>query len=225
MNAPTSEPLIDAVLFDYGGVLTGPVGDSITAWHAADGIDPVSFSSTLKQWMSRTVHWTTPIHQLETGEIEIAEFEVLFAEALTTVDGGPVVAEGILGRMFAEMRPDPKMFVLAEALRACGIKVGLLSNSWGNTYPRERIDALFDPVVISGEIGLRKPQAAIYEHALDLLGVPAGRVLFIDDAEPNILGAQAIGMRALLHTSPRCTATALSALVPQLSTTLQGVNA
>jgi putative hydrolase of the HAD superfamily len=221
MNAP----LVDAVLFDYGGVLTGPVGESITAWHAADGIDPASFSTTLKQWMSRTVHWTTPIHQLETGDISITEFEETFAAALVTVDGRPLAAEGILGRMFAEMRPDSSMFLLAEALRACGIKVGLLSNSWGNTYPRARIDALFDPVVISGEVGLRKPQAAIYEHAIELLGVPAGRVLFVDDAEPNIIGAQAIGLRALLHTSSRCTRAALEALVPDLHTTLQGANA
>lgn len=214
-----STPLVDAVLFDYGGVLTGPVGDSIQAWHAADGIDPASFTRTLKQWLSRTVNWETPIHRLETGELSIAEFEQVFAAELTTVDGAAPEAAGILGRMFAGMRPDPVMFELAEELRACGIKVGLLSNSWGNTYPRPEIDALFDPVVISGEVGLRKPDAAIYRHAVDLLGVPAGQVLFVDDAEPNIIAAQAAGLRALLHTSPRCTRAALAALVPALSPT------
>lgn len=217
------QPLVDAVLFDYGGVLTGPVSASIEAWHAADGIDPASFSKTLKQWLSRTVHWTTPIHRLETGELTAAEFEELFAAALTTVDGRPIEVAGILGRMFAGMRPDPDMFDLVEDLREQGIKVGLLSNSWGNTYPRERIDALFDPVVISGEVGLRKPQAAIYRHALELLDVPAGRVLFVDDAEPNILGAQTLGIRALLHTKPRCTRAALAALIPDLSPISRGV--
>lgn len=211
------DPLVDAVLFDYGGVLTGPVGDSIQAWHAADGIDPASFTRTLKQWLSRTVNWETPIHRLETGEITIEEFEQLFAAELLTVDGAVPEAVGILGRMFAEMRPDPEMFALVEQLRDSGIRVGLLSNSWGNTYPREQIDALFDPVVISGEVGLRKPQAAIYQHALERLDLPAGRVLFIDDAEPNIIGAQSVGLRALLHTKPRCTRAALAALVPALS--------
>ncbi len=220
MNADaTATPLVDAVLFDYGGVMTGPVGDSIRAWHAADGIDPASFTRTLKQWLSRTVNWETPIHRLETGDISIEEFEATFAAELTTTAGAAPEAAGILGRMFAEMRPDPEMFALVEDLRACGIRVGLLSNSWGNMYPREQIDSLFDPIVISGEIGLRKPQAAIYHHAVDKLDLPAGRILFVDDAEPNIIGAQAVGLRALLHTSPRCTRAALAALVPALSPT------
>jgi putative hydrolase of the HAD superfamily len=94
--------------------------------------------------------------------------------------------------------------------------VGLLSNSWGNTYPRERIDALLDPVVISGEVGLRKPHAAIFELALERLGVPADRVLFIDDAEPNILGARAVGLQALLHADAATTRAALAALIPTL---------
>lgn len=214
MSRPQS--LIDAVLFDYGGVLTGPVGTSIRAWHDADGIDPVSFTATLRRWLSRTVDWSTPVHRLETGELAVEEFEELFAAELRTVDGRPVQPEGILSRMFAEMRPAAEMFELVEDLRAVGVPVGLLSNSWGNTYPRERIDALFDPVVVSGEVGLRKPRPEIYEHALRLLDRPAERVLFIDDAEPNVLGAQAVGLRALLHTDPRRTRTAIAALVPAL---------
>lgn len=225
MTEPASEPLIDAVLFDYGGVLTGPVGDSIAAWLVEDGIEPGSFSVTLKQWLSRTVHWTTPIHRLETGELEVAEFEQIFAAALSPVEGRTIEPAGLLRRMFAGMRPDPEMFALARALRTSGIRVGLLSNSWGNSYPRDLIDEIFDPVVISGEVGMRKPKPEIYEHALGLLDLPAGRVLFVDDAEPNILGAQALGLRALQHTSPQCTRAALAALVPDLSANLRGVNA
>lgn len=217
MSVPA--PLVDAVLFDYGGVMTSPVGEAIRAWHATDGIDPASFSRTLKAWLSRTVDWETPIHRLETGELSVAEFEELFAAELTTVEGTAPAAEGLLGRMFAEMRPDPAMFTLVEELRGCGLRVGLLSNSWGNTYPRKRIDALFDPVVISGEIGLRKPQAEIYAHAVERLGVPADRVVFVDDAEPNVLGARATGLRGLLHTSPQATRAALAALVPTLAPT------
>jgi HAD superfamily hydrolase (TIGR01509 family) len=114
------------------------------------------------------------------------------------------------------MRPDPAMFALARELREAGVRVGLLSNSWGNTYPREQIDALFDPVVISGEVGLRKPLAGIYELTLRRLGVPAGRVVFVDDAEPNVLGARSTGMRALLHEDAGGTRAALARLVPAL---------
>ena len=216
---------VDAVLFDYGGVLTGPVKHSIADWMAADAIEPESFSRTLRAWLSRNAEDGTPVHRLETGELAIAEFEALLAAELRTTDGRPVVTEGILGRLFAGMKPDAAMFALAEELRATGLKVGLLSNSWGNTYPRARIDALLDPVVISGEVGLRKPHAAIYELALDRLGLPADRVLFIDDAEPNVLGARTVGLHALLHTDPPSTRAALAELVPDLNPHPVGVTA
>ena len=148
-------PVIDAVLFDYGGVLTGPVKQSIASWLAADAIEPKSFSRTLQAWLSRDAEDGTPIHRLETGELSVADFETLLAAELGTTDGRAVVPDGILGRLFAGMQPDPAMFALAEELRAADLKVGLLSNSWASTYPRARIDALLDPVVISGEVGLR----------------------------------------------------------------------
>ncbi|MEV4331088.1 HAD family phosphatase [Streptomyces sp. NPDC049597] len=212
----TGERRVDAVVFDYGGVLTGPVRHSIAAWIEADGIEPASFSRTLKAWLSRDAADGTPIHRLETGELSVAEFDALFAAELTTVDGRPVDPVGLLGRLFAGMRPDPAMFALCEELRDLGVRVALLSNSWGNTYPRERIDALLDPVVISGEVGLRKPLAPIYELTLDRLDLPAERVVFVDDAEPNLLGARALGMQALLHTDAAGTRAALAELVPDL---------
>ena len=216
---------IDAVLFDYGGVLTGPVKHSIASWLAADAIEPESFSGTLRAWLSRDAEDGTPVHRLETGELTIQEFEALLAAELRSVDGRAVAPDGILGRLFAGMQPDPAMFALAEELRATGLKVGLLSNSWGNTYPRARIDALLDPVVISGEVGLRKPHAAIYELALGRLGVPADRVLFIDDAEPNVLGARTVGLQALLHIDHPSTRSALTELVPDLNAHPTGVTA
>ncbi|RZU75349.1 putative hydrolase of the HAD superfamily [Micromonospora kangleipakensis] len=208
---------VEAVVFDYGGVLTGPVRDSIAAWLQDDGIEPTSFSWTLKAWLSRDAPEGTPIHRLETGALSVEEFDGLLAAELTSVDGRAIDPVGVLARLFAGMRPDPAMFALARELRDVGVRVGLLSNSWGNTYPRERIDALFDPVVISGEVGLRKPLAAIYTLTLDRLGLPADRVLFVDDAEPNVLGARAVGMRALRHTDADTTRAALAELFPGLS--------
>ena len=213
-----------AVIFDYGGVLTNPVKQSIDAWLAADGIDPASFSRTLKAWLSRNAPDGTPIHRLETGELTDSEFDALFAAELTTLDGRPVAAQGLLKRLFAGMRPDPAMFALVEDLRAVGVRVALLSNSWGNTYPRERIDALFEPVVISGEVGLRKPHAAIFELALERLGLPAEQAVFVDDAEPNVLGARAVGLTAIHHTDPDATRAALAGLVPDLPPTPTGVH-
>ncbi|MDI3409224.1 HAD family hydrolase [Streptomyces cavernicola] len=210
------ERLVDAVVFDFGGVLTGPVRDSIDAWLARDGIDPASFSRTLKAWLARDAPDGTPIHRLETGELSSAEFDALLAAELSTVDGRPVDPVGVLARLFAELREDEAMFDLAAELRRLGVRVGLLSNSWGDIYPRERLEALFDPLVISAEVGLRKPHAAIFELTLERLRLPASRVVFIDDAEPNVLGARAVGLRALLHTDAAATRAALAKLVPGL---------
>ncbi|MFM9370477.1 HAD family hydrolase [Streptomyces sp. Da 82-17] len=209
--------LIDAVVFDFGGVLTGPVRESIGAWLDRDGIDPASFSRTLKAWLARDAPEGTPIHRLETGELTVPEFDALLAAELTTVDGGAVSPVGVLERLFAELREDEEMFALASELRELGVRVAVLSNSWGNIYPRARLDALFDPVVISEEVGLRKPHAEIFELTLGRLQLPPARVLFIDDAEPNVLGARAVGMRGHLHTGVGGTREVLRGLVPGLA--------
>lgn len=208
--------VVDAVVFDYGGVLTTPVRDSIGSWLAREAIDPGSFSRVLKAWLSRSSPAGTPIHRLETGELSIAEFDALLGAELRRHDGSPVPPVDLLKGLFADMRPDPAMFDLVEDLRRLGVRVALLSNSWGNTYPREHIDALFDPVVISGEVGMRKPDPDIFEHLLTRLGVPADRVVFVDDAEPNTEGAGRLGLHTVLHTDPDTTRKELSRLVPEL---------
>ena len=207
-----------AVVFDYGGVLTSPVRNSIAAWLKRDGIDPASFSRTLKAWMSRSAPEGTPIHRLEIGELTAAQFDALLAAELVATDGGPVAPDGLLQALFAEMRPDPLMFDLVEKLKSAGVRVALLSNSWGNTYPREQIDALFDPVVISGEVGMRKPNPEIFAHTLKLLGVKPGEVVFIDDAVANIEGARWAGLRTVLHVDVHTTRTQLARHVPGLNT-------
>lgn len=215
MTAPTQQ--VDAVVFDNGGVLASPVRSSIEAWLQGEAIDPASFSRTLKAWLSSAAEDGTPIHRLETGELAVAAFDMLLAAELERYDGLPVEPVGVLAGLFAGMRPDPAMFGLAQELRGLGISVALLSNNWGNTYPRERIDACFDPVVLSGEVGLRKPLASTYHLVLDRLGVPAGRAVFIDDAKPNLVGAQAVGMHTVLHTDADTTRAALVDLVPTLA--------
>jgi epoxide hydrolase-like predicted phosphatase len=207
---------VDAAVFDYGGVLTTAVRDSIAAWLDRDAIDPASFSRTIKAWLSRSAPDHTPIHRLETGELSTAEFDALLAAELVGKDGGAVAPGDLLKSMFAQMRPDPVMFDLVQDLKNAGVRVALLSNSWGNTYPRDRIDAVFDLVVISAEVGMRKPNPDIFAHALDLLDVPPERVVFIDDAEPNTDAAARLGMHTVLHTDPEDTRKKLARLVPAL---------
>jgi epoxide hydrolase-like predicted phosphatase len=212
----TVVPEVDAVVFDYGGVLTTPVRDSIRAWLDRDRIDPASFSAALKAWMSRSAAEGTPVHRLETGELRIADFDALLAAELVAVDGGQVEPVDLLKGLFADMRPDPAMFDLVADVKAAGVQVALLSNSWGNTYPRDHIDAVFSPVVISGEVGMRKPNRDIFVHTLDLLGLPPERVVLVDDAEPNTEGARRAGMDTVLHGDAETTRTELARLVPSL---------
>ncbi len=207
---------IDAVVFDYGGVLTSAVRETTAQWLAADDVDVDSFYAVMREWMGREVDIVSPVHRLETGELTGAEFEVELAARLTTNSGVPVVAKGLLTRLFAATRADADMLDLLRALRECGIRVGLLSNSWANVYPPE-LSALCDAVVISGEVGLRKPNPAIYRLILDQLGIPARHCVFVDDAPVNVEAAIALGMRSFRHVDAVRTRAALSELIPSLT--------
>ncbi len=131
---------------------------------------------------------------LETGELSESEFEPRFG-ALLGLDH----TEGLITRLFAELGPDEVMIGAVRAARAAGIRTGLISNSWGlGIYDRAPVD-LFDEAVISGEVGLHKPQPEIYLLASKRLGVEPGECVFVDDLRENCAGAEAVGMTALLH--------------------------
>lgn len=210
---------VDAVLFDYGGVLTMPMRHSIKAWIADEDIVPESFTATLKAWLGRDAEAGSPIHRLETGDLPEAEFDAAFAAALRTRSGAPVDPNGVLRRMFARVEDDPAMWELAADLRSAGVTVALVSNSWGGgtAYPKDRLAALFAAVVISEEVGLRKPDPAIFHLALDRIGVPPERAAFIDDAVPNLDGAARLGIHGVHHVDPGTTRAALRDLVPALA--------
>lgn len=210
------DPGIEAVVFDYGGVLTNPVREAFRAWLIEEGIQSSSLASVLASWTEDPATDDSPIHRLETGALEVAEFERMLTSRLTTRHRAPVEAEGALSRAFAAMQPDHAMLDLVRDLKTAGIRLGLLSNSWGNTYPRSLLDDLFDVVVISGEVGLRKPLTPIYELTLRRLDVPANRAVFVDDLKINLNGAETLGMAVMLHTAPARTRAALAAMIPGL---------
>jgi putative hydrolase of the HAD superfamily len=210
------ERTIEAVVFDYGGVLTTPIRHTMTAWLAADGVTEDSYRSVMREWLVGEAAAGSPVHRLETGELSPAEFERVLAPRLVAASGEPVLADGLLGRMFALMRPDPAMLALVDALLSAGVRTGLLSNSWGDHYAPELL-ALFDVVVISGRVGLRKPDPAVFGLVLDKLGLPAGRVAFVDDVPVNVTAAAELGMHAVRHVDAATTTAALRELVPGLA--------
>jgi epoxide hydrolase-like predicted phosphatase len=188
------------LLVDYGGVLTNPLPDALGTWMRADGIDPDSFADLMRRWL--TDGERNAVHDLETGRISAAEFERTLAAELSQVGepgGPPPEAAGLLTRMFAGFRREAGMVEAVRAARVAGVRTGLLSNSWGLDYPREDWDALFDVVVISGEVGLRKPDPAIYTLAAQRLGLRPDEVVFVDDLAPNVRAAAAVGMVGVRH--------------------------
>ncbi|MFG2002340.1 HAD family hydrolase [Spirillospora sp. NPDC048911] len=205
---------VKAVITDWGGVLTSPLNDSVAAWLAADQIDAGNYRTVMRAWVRQAYEGegTNPIHGLEDGTLDPAEFERLLAAELLTVAGGPVVAEGLIARMFAAFTPVEPMYDALRGLRAGGTRTALLSNSWGNDYPRDLFADLFDAVVISCEVGLRKPDEAIFQYAVDLLRLTPADCVFIDDIESNVTAAENLGMRGILHTAPAETIAALRGL-------------
>src|SRR4029453_577101 len=90
--------------------------------------------------------------------------------------------------------------------RRAGIRVGVITNSWGTApydpYAAYQLDQRFDAVVISNHVGLRKPEPAIYRLAADKLAVPLERIVFVDDIAANLPPAQELGMAVIHHVDP-----------------------
>ncbi|USX54314.1 HAD family phosphatase [Lentzea sp. HUAS12] len=206
------QPEVDALVFDWGGVMTVSVPEFVGAWMHAEAIDRDVYGRIMREWLSRDALPDNPVFRLETGELTVPEFERLLAAELITTTGTAVNGDGLLKRMFGGATPDPAMVELVRKARAAGLHTALLSNSWGEGYPKDLLLELFDTVVISGRIGLRKPDERIYHHTLERIGVPAGRAVFFDDAPINVEAAQAVGMHALRHTSADATRAHLATL-------------
>src|SRR5690606_13499370 len=119
----------------------------------------------------------------------------------TAIGLPPERGVGIAERLFAHAGPDEAMIGAVAAARRAGIRTGLVSNSWGDAliYDRDRFPELFDTWVISHEVGLRKPDPAIYRLAADRLGVPPEACVFVDDLGGNLKPAAQLGMATIKH--------------------------
>ena len=205
------------VITDWGGVLTSPILATVRAWIEVDDIDVNSYRAVMKSWIAQAYDAdgdSNPIHALERGECSAAEFERILAARLDRIDGGSVAAEGLLQRMFAASVRVPAMYDLIRALRRAGLRTAMLSKSWGcDEYPRADFPGLFDAVVISGEVGMRKPEEGIFLYAARALGLAPAECVFIDDMEANVAAAAGCGMTGLLHTGAQSTAAALRGLL------------
>jgi len=208
-------PDLTALVVDWGGVLTSDLGSSMAAWAAGDGIDLTAYRDVIRSLIGPLAGAQAaynPVHALERGELEVPDFERRLAAELTARTGRPVRAQGLVGRMFERFEHAPDMAGLVRRAHASGLRTALLSNSWGNDYPRQGWEEMFDVVVISGEVGMRKPDRDIFEHTLHLLGMPAELCVFVDDLPSNVQAAVSLGFVGVQHTSYESTAAELDVL-------------
>jgi epoxide hydrolase-like predicted phosphatase len=204
-----------ALVVDWGGVLTGDLRTAVQRWAASDGIDLEAYVSIMRDWFGEPVGLEArlnPIHALERGEMSVPDFEARLAAALDERTGASHDPAGLLDRMFGQFEHAPEMSALVRRARMSGLSTGLLSNSWGNDYPRDGWDEMFDVVVISGEVGMRKPEPAIFHHTVALLGLEPAECVFVDDLAHNIAAAVDVGMVGVHHTSYDSTLAELEAL-------------
>jgi epoxide hydrolase-like predicted phosphatase len=179
-----------ALIVDFGGVLTSNIWAAFGAFCVAEGLGQ---DRVLKLFRSNPEAMSL-LRGLETGELDEAAFEPRFGELLGVAD-----SEGLIERLFGGLRPDEAMIGAVRAAHAGGVKTGLISNSWGlGIYERAPID-LFDATVISGDVGMHKPQPEIYRLACERLDVEPSDSVFVDDLRENIEGAEAVGMTGVLH--------------------------
>jgi putative hydrolase of the HAD superfamily len=180
------------LLVDFGGVLTTNVFDSFRDFCVAEGLEP----NAVKEAFRSDPEALALLRGLETGELSDDDFAPRFAAVIGVEDH-----ERLVERLFAGMRLDDAMLEAVRAARAAGVRTGLISNSWGQGLPYDPslLDELFDAVVISGEVGLHKPQPAIYHLGAERIGVPPPACVFVDDLRENVAGAEAVGMTAILH--------------------------
>ncbi len=201
----------EAFITDFGGVLTTPLQDSMSRFAEVEGIELQDFVRVALGAYSGGED--SLVTRFETGQATEIEFSNTMAERLSEIAGRPIDPEGLVARIFAGIHLEHEMLQLVRDVKAAGLKTALLSNSWGTgLYPPD-LEGLFDVTLISGEIGLRKPDPAIFVMATERLGAEPDRCLFVDDHPGHLDAAAEMGMTTVLHRNPAQTRDEVLALL------------
>ena len=212
----TGRAPIEAVLWDFGGVFTPSPFHSGRRFAEARGLDfDGLFAAVFGSYHDDTDH---PWHRLERGEMPLAD---AFAEIASAAATSGVSFD--MKELFASMSDDGiDRTVVADkvrALRASGLRMGIVTNNvrefserWRRLIP---VDELFDDIVDSSAVGVRKPNPAIYHLALQRLGVNRpGAAIFLDDFAPNVDAAIAIGLHGVVvDEDPRSALAAIDRII------------
>ena len=191
---------IEAIVSDFGGVLTTPLFNAFAHVQEEQGIPLESLGKAM--WAATQERGENPLFPLERGELSEAEFLDIVGEALSAEVGRPIEMAGFADRYWAQLSPIDEMIAWLRAARSDrGLRLALLTNNVKEWEPRWRpvwpIDELFELVVDSGFVGMRKPEPGIYALTLERLGLPGEACAFLDDLELNCEAARDAGMHAV----------------------------
>jgi putative hydrolase of the HAD superfamily len=190
---------IEAVVSDFGGVLTTPLVQSFMAFQDRTGISGELLGKGMQA--ATEANGDNPLFEMERGEITEAAFLDLLTEHLEPLLGHPPEMHSFKEIYFEALQPNAAMIDLMHELKASGYRMAMLTNNVREWEPWWRpmlpVDEIFETVVDSGFVGCRKPESKIYAIVLDRLGLPAERCLFVDDVQVNCEGAEKAGMRAV----------------------------
>ena len=196
--------MIRAVVCDFGGVLTTPLEGSFQAFADMSGIPLEAIADALVAIEERD--GAHPLHELECGRVSEPDFMADVAATIASALGRDVAMHDFTARYFAGLAPNEPMIELMAALRGEGYRMALLTNNVREWEPYWRamapIDDIFELVVDSAFVGMRKPDREIYELTVKRLGVHASECLFVDDLERNCAAAREAGMHAVRYVSP-----------------------
>ncbi|MGI8715292.1 MAG: HAD family hydrolase [Solirubrobacteraceae bacterium] len=194
---------VEAVISDFGGVLTTPLQGAFAAFEADSGVSLAELGQAMAAIAA--ARGANPLFELETGRLSEAEFLFTLGSRLTQQLRRPVALDDFGERYFAHLAPNPALIDYMRGLRGRGYKLAICTNNVREWEPRWRAmlpaEKIFDVVVDSAFVGTRKPEPRIYQLTLERLGVAASRALLIDDIEINCDAARALGMRAVWFRS------------------------
>lgn len=190
---------ITTVISDFGGVLTSPLLRSFAAFQDEAGVPLEALGKAMHAIAQRDGE--NPLFVLERGEMTEHAFLAAVGDELELLLGRPVDMHTFAEHYFASLTVNDVLIEHLRGLRDNGLRLAMLTNNVREWEARWRamlpVDELFELVVDSAFVGLRKPDPEIYRLTCSRLGVEPAECLFLDDLEPNVTAARELGMAAV----------------------------
>jgi putative hydrolase of the HAD superfamily len=191
--------VIEAIVSDFGGVLTTPLSTGFLRIQDDVGVPRDAFARAMQAATAEA--GVNPLYRLETGEIPEQAFLAALERHLAELLGREVTLHGFGERYLAALDPNDELFAYYRRLHEGGVRFAMLTNNVREWEPHWRtklpIDDIFETVVDSAFVGFRKPDPRIYAIALERLGLPAEACAFVDDLERNVVAARELGFHGV----------------------------